>query len=529
MKMRKKYTTKNVELFWFFSLMTLILWVPLFHHSRVIGYSLLSADGLVLFLAVSAFSTFLTLISGWFHRILRLSLSFLGGAVVIDYFLPQADYVSWLWLVLVAGFFFFLYRFQLEALKIICAFLLAFSVSDMFVVTKHISVQADESNVQSVQVNETLAGEPIVHIVLDAFQGPNTIPAQATDAGEVVREFLLRNGFHIYDGAYSRYRRTIGSLSAGLNFTPEQTDVRLNEKITEKTDSSFAAELIENKSLDQALHKRGTAVIVQPNFLNTCIAGSENSGKTNCITYQINYFPLDQMQELTRFERLTLLFFVTLRESLIYKNFRHYTPFLWGDLPETVMSPVSGRVAAPVVQRELSTLPRHSYFFYHTLATHSPFALNKNCKMRPITAWSTDDEPLTHQSREIAFSRYGEQVQCVLSELAQIFDTIAKNPNLDKAVVLIHGDHASRLSTQKRESQMTDRDIIDNFSILFAARSPMQSAGSSNDMVALDMLLKHYLGDDAKTKLSSAGIEPYIYMDKGNGLIEKRLLPKFLD
>lgn len=529
MTQRKKYTTKNQEMVWFFIVMALITWVPLFHHSRVIGYSLFSTDGLVLFLAVFAFSIFLTLISGYFHRAVRLSLLFLAGAVTIDYFLPQADYVSWVWLVLVAGYSFFLYHFQLEALKIISAFLIAFSMSDMFVVTKHISAQADETNIQSAQVNETLSGEPIVHIVLDAFQGPNTIPAQASDAGEAVRGFLLRNGFHIYDGAYSRYRRTIGSLSAGLNFTPKPTDVRLNENIIDKTDSGFAAELLENKGLDHALRTRDTSVIVQPNFINTCIAASESSGKTKCITYQINYFPLDQMQELTRVERLTVLFFLTLRESLIYKNFRFYTPYLWGDLPETVMSPVSGRAAIPVVQRELSTLPRHSYFFYHTLATHSPFALSSDCKMRPITAWSTDDEPLTRQDREKAYSRYGEQIKCVLSELAQIFDTIAKNPNLDKAVVLIHGDHASRLSVQKRGPQMTDRDIVDNFSILFAARSPMQNAGSSSDLVALDMLLKHYLGDDAKAKLSSAGIEPYIYMDKGNGLIEKRLLPKFLD
>lgn len=100
-------------------------------------------------------------------------------------------------------------------------------------------------------------------------------------------------------------------------------------------------------------------------------------------------------------------------------------------------------------------------------------------------------------SRAIRWPLYLEQVECVTRKLDEMLATLRERGLLERAVVVVHGDHGSRIVTKdpvvSNRDRLTASDLLDTYSTLFAVRAPGLKPGWHEHPWSLSELMRHFV------------------------------------
>ena len=128
-------------------------------------------------------------------------------------------------------------------------------------------------------------------------------------------------------------------------------------------------------------------------------------------------------------------------------------------------------------------VPRGTHVFTHVLVPHGPYLLSGDCattgeaKIGYYLGSRFTDLGARAQARREYFTAYFAQVDCVRSRLAAFFEAVNRNPALQDARIIIHGDHGSRISVGNLFEDYEEEDYVANYGTYFAVRAPGIQAG----------------------------------------------------
>jgi hypothetical protein len=350
-------------------------------------------------------------------------------------------------------------------------------------------------------VNKSPAADPalppVVHLVLDEQIGVEGLPADVAGGMEVRRELTALYegyGFTVFGRAFSHYVNTMSSLANLMNGTANPL------LYTNLTPSNVGFRLQDSRWF-QDLSERGYRIrVYQSSYLDFCSVPRVSIDY--CYTYPADSIRSTLDFELGLVQRLRLAFAGHWHHSLIYRFvgvvYRvALAPFLARQgIEAPTRLPLKPRLSAlpslPVIDRiseDLLAAPGGTAVFAHLLAPHNAYVFDPDCRLRTdLGTWSHGFDPtapgssdLTPRTRTTSYIRYFKQVQCTHRRIAALLQAMDKAGILDRATVVIHGDHGSRISLSgsinKKAGQMSDLDLIDNYSTFFAIRLPGQDGG----------------------------------------------------
>jgi len=143
--------------------------------------------------------------------------------------------------------------------------------------------------------------------------------------------------------------------------------------------------------------------------------------------------------------------------------------------------------------------PRGSHVFAHLLVPHAPYLLTDGCVVSGefdagyALRERFEAPEVREQVRHDYYGRYLSQVRCVMSKVESLLDEMQNVPALQDAVIVIHGDHGSRISSGRFVEGLTPRDLVDNYATFFAVRSADVPPGIDCDFTSLPQVFRRVM------------------------------------
>jgi len=371
-----------------------------------------------------------------------------------------------------------------------------------------------------------------VHIILDEYIGlealDESIDAQK-DLKRSAHDLFINNGFRLFGRAYAEYYDTYDSLSAAFNsyrgLDPGifyQRDISANEYT-----------LTENKYL-RDLHSSGYNVqIYQNSFLNYC--GPLKNIIQRCLTYSsfnISGWALEQLDTGEKLDVILSKFGFVYSRTTLHQAYTKVaaTAARFGiTLPTWYIPPPSDLGPIPVLPvfdqliSDIVDTPKGTLFFAHLLLPHSTYSVDQACNIRgPAASWKTTEllQPLsdgrinTARSYAEKYEDYIDQSQCALVMLDRLIQAMRSAGIYDNAIIIIHGDHGSRITRFKprsaNQNKLVAQDYYDGFSTLFAVKAPHITPGYDLQMLPLERLLRLAEGD--LSAIAEPADEHFVYL-----------------
>jgi hypothetical protein len=177
----------------------------------------------------------------------------------------------------------------------------------------------------------------------------------------------------------------------------------------------------------------------------------------------------------------------------------------WGQ----AVSRVGPLAVLPVLQQleaDLRSASRGQAYFAHLLIPHYPYVLDENCGVRAsIAQWlynvspaaRSELEPNSATSRSERYRNYFSQIRCEQRLLGRLFAAIKAAGLWSDALVIVHGDHGSRIvryaPVARNAARLGLPDFNDAFSTLFVVKSPRLASGVVHERAPLQSLLREAL------------------------------------
>jgi len=373
----------------------------------------------------------------------------------------------------------------------------------------------------------------LLHIVLDAHIGPQGLVRSSEEAqtADEMRRFFQENGFRLFGGAYTVHRQTINSIPAVLN----------NNKGFELYGSVKGRSVEANRYFD-ILQERGYRLSVyETDWLKFCAARE---------VYACRQWPIADPKPLLETglpssDRATVLvsqFFnlstILLSMSVAYDKFAaraHEHGIRLPALQLQQKSWTSTLVAAHTFDAMIADLARAEpgdAFFAHILLPHEPFAFEADCGLK--SPWDWLDESGEFAELAQRQSAYAEQLYCTFGKLRRAFDALRSSPAGANSVIVLHGDHGSRITDievrVENADRFSDEDVIATYSTLFAVRAPGMESGYDARHIPIHTLLAAFL-DSGFTSIdadAAAKDRPKINLEDENwNTVGARELPAY--
>jgi hypothetical protein len=322
----------------------------------------------------------------------------------------------------------------------------------------------------------------LVHIIADEHIGIEGMVRDAPEVSamrETLKAFYLGNGVRLFGGAYSEYLHTVNSIPQLLNFGIEQSGDNFNQRNSVMGANAYFDALGE---LGYGIH------VSQVDFLDYC----QNAAVVSCRTRRSSdlhdllgaSIPAVEKARLTLNEmaKLSVLVGVGLGyyDSIAITARRYAIPLAPYGLDRHRMPAAIG--ALETLDRLAEDL-RHARpgdaYFVHELVPHYPYVMDANCRLKNAAEWYNRQVAGVSKGRREA--AYFDQISCLLTRLENLFEALESSPAGADAVVIIHGDHGSRVTDidagVENEGRFTDVDLITGYSTLFAVRAPGLGSG----------------------------------------------------
>jgi hypothetical protein len=353
----------------------------------------------------------------------------------------------------------------------------------------------------------------VLHLILDEHIGIDGIPREVDTDGAWARQvtdFYVDRGFQIYRDAYSEYVDTRISISELLNFSSD------SDEHAHLLAGDGEPYVLKDGAYFKRLAARGYRLnVYQSDYMDFChVPGIRYSSCTTYSAHRIGALDRTPLDALTRarFIANSLLegsaYLRKFRQS--YENARRSYPGLalrpWA-IPVSRLGPIPVLGVIDRLEADLRKARRGELFFAHLLIPHYPYVLDPLCSIRQdLNDWLYNSTSVTldrHVSntpggRITRYRRYFAQILCQQRLLDRLFDAMKKGGTWDDAVIIVHGDHGSRIVVNdpvaENAAHLTPADLRDAFSTLFAWRSPGQRAGVLSGARSLQGLLGDVLG-----------------------------------
>ena len=248
----------------------------------------------------------------------------------------------------------------------------------------------------------------ILHLVMDehiGLKGLDSYIVDVKDAKTEIRDFYNKNGFNLYEGAYSKQSITVNSMPIILNFGDE----------TFKNNGFMQEVSLGDNKYFNLLEEKGYEIkIFQSDFIDYCKHSSVIACET---TLRSGPMPADIDQEnLTIFEKTWVVGYPFVANSplirMLFFGLDNTVILLneFGMDIDVVMAVGRGQLISPYglsTFNQLNKAIEHAkpgqVYFTHAIFPHSPYIFDKNCKLKKYANWAGQLRPTgTREHREEA-------------------------------------------------------------------------------------------------------------------------------
>ena len=479
-----------------YSVWTLALWASFLNLLNFNHYPLLRPEVGITLLGLALVGTLM----GTAQHVARPRLAFLVAALfaVVTIDLNARIELNWLYAIgvglAVIGFFALdaLLKITLAAAGAVLLFQLAIPATGIG------APRADENEAENLQTPDSLGSErpAIVHLVLDSYLGLDGMALGPDEYRELRAEqadFFTGRGFQLYPRAYSRHSSTLNSLPQLFSYGEAWPAVRnVNPQYAVPEELPYFADL----------DRHGYRIsAVLPAYFDLCV----RQKLTHCRKFESSALASMLGTELGALDRAKVFGFtmlnlggLTARVALVLQLGLNELLDDTGRLPfnRSELYPLTSLAELDRFTSGLADLERGEVRFAHLLLPHDPYMLNPDCSVKPEAEWLDEHGPGAEDAREEA---YADQVRCLQRRLGEMLDALGRTEAGREAIVLIHGDHGSRISPAQPRlhgPELTPRQMLMTYSAFFAVRVPGEPAAETAGAHPIDALMAGFRDRD---------------------------------
>ena len=360
----------------------------------------------------------------------------------------------------------------------------------------------------------------VLHIILDHQIGIEGVPRQfAGDANPELKHFYREHRFQLYGRAFSRFLLTTESLSRLVNFSATPTPRYFT--------SSLRSRSVTENMYFRHMNAKGYRIhVFQNDYLNFCRPLSETDRPFECSTQSAVNIRDILDTEISKSDKAYLIAASYTKLSYVVKRILA----LFDIQLSGTTTHLSGAHMFDLLERELRDARHGQLVFAHVLLPHFPFAYDRACRMNPNPREWADSYALTPRHdlsrREwgaMHYPLYLQQVACAHMRLGKLFDLLKARGIYDQSMIVVHGDHGSRLSGPTDETSQ----IVNDFSTLFAVKLPGGYASYNSQLFAIDELLRGVVLEGRVPAEMDSATRRFVYVKSSNGDLVKTPVPAF--
>jgi hypothetical protein len=368
---------------------------------------------------------------------------------------------------------------------------------------------------------------PYIHLVLDSHIGANGLPPEPRESAAVrdtIEHFFERYGFRFFPAAFSHYYWTTHSLTNLVDYA--ESDIVIRQQI------------VANNQLFESLKAKGYRLhVYDTDVLKFC--QSERVRVEFCYTYSPTSLAGLTQVDMKRTRKalliaghwLSSMYIVRISRNILDNVIERVSgrsvtglPLLGRHARYDTSAGVNSVVAFERLKQDILHNPTGVAFFAHLMIPHTPFIYEANCDLTADPGrWSSDtDEPrliVSDEARAAGYVRYLSQVRCIYRLLDRWMIELRQAGILDRATIVIHGDHGSRLSTRPflegEDNPHWRRMLVDSFSTLFAVHSPQLAPGKEAVQKPINRLVRELV--EAPERLALPEPDAYFLMLNSRG------------
>jgi hypothetical protein len=289
----------------------------------------------------------------------------------------------------------------------------------------------------------------VVHLILDEHIGLAGLPPGAAGAGALkarLRSFYTERGFDLWTHAYSHYASSQDAIPGILNG-------RLVARAGGFFEGMKGRRLAENRLFD-VYRERGLALAVyRSRYIDFCAWPSTGA----CFRYDDNAPGSLEGQPLGAWEKAWVIGSQYVSTNALWRAWGRHVPGGEEALRVKVGPLATIPSAIDRLRRDIVSARQSTAFFAHLHMPHSPYVYDAQCRVLPVSEWLEHDRG----GYEERWERYGGQVECLMSWLDGLFASLREAGLLDRATIVLHGDHGARIT--RRPAQ--DKDPADLLSL----------------------------------------------------------------
>lgn len=338
----------------------------------------------------------------------------------------------------------------------------------------------------------------VVHMVFDEMMSVGAIP-QDLSGGPEMRQSLLRfaeeHSFRIFDSVYSRHFFSGDTLPSLMG-----REYRGGTSLADQTGSSLSR----NHYFADLASRGYRTVVFQTDLMSFCTDPNVDMCET------LNAFDPGGGGALEMDPR-------NQRASLWQTIVRAIAPSYTSEVGQSLLRRVyglrtdevgvigaMGRYDVPQFPgwfdrfaRFTANVPRGTHVFAHFMVPHSPYLLSERCVVSGTFEGGYylgkfPPEERDEKRREF-YDGYFAQLGCVQHKLDGFMAAITRSEKFRDAVIVIHGDHGSRISIGNILEDYSRRDYVDNYGTFFAVRAPAVQPGVDCEFVSLPEIFRRHL------------------------------------
>jgi hypothetical protein len=347
---------------------------------------------------------------------------------------------------------------------------------------------------------------PVIHLIFDGHIGIEGLPAEVTGGDELrdeLRDFYEDFGFTLYGRAYSEYVLTRHSMIALLNGF-DSLDGRIPDE-----EEGFARLFWDNRWF-KVLAERGYLINLY-HLQGWHYCGRDAGHAARCVAYSNGSITNIEDADVSINAKARAIFATFLRTLVPYRTLiLLIKPAEWPPqvLPErpSLFAPDSLALLERLLA-DIRAAPRGTAYFAHLLIPHFTHMMDRDCQIRPDPlTWTSSGNLNTttgvlnsQASWESRYTHYLAQVRCLHSALRRFLEGLKEIGVFEEATIVIHGDHGSRVARMAPLTTMpgplSDQDLADMYSVLFALRTPSIAPGYRQGLVSSQALFREtFLG-----------------------------------
>lgn len=334
----------------------------------------------------------------------------------------------------------------------------------------------------------------VLHLILDEQMGIEGLPREFDPDRTLahrIRDDYLDRGFRVFGRTYSRYYSTSFSIPGLLNF-----------KVADRNDEFFSGRgfargrRLESNAWFEWLQDAGYRVhVIESDYIRYFREPGEDQSR---LGHTRATFPGETLAYLAPLDipagdKARTILGTYVRRSFFLKMFRDgYADVRRSDMGRSLglpdwdesgrhLSVLASMEALDILEGDMAAAGPGRAFFAHLLVPHFPYAFRSDCSVRPmdgawLDVWDLSLAPRRNDttSRALRYPLYLEQLECTHTRIMDLVETWSSRDWWDDALVVIHGDHGSRLDRGPPQAgiveMMTGEDFLDAYATFFAVK-----------------------------------------------------------